>query len=60
MGAQPTMPERMAIVETKLDIVQSDVKTIKSDVKTLVAVSLIAKALPWAAIVALVVALFIR
>lgn len=54
---QGTVLERLAVLETDMKVVKTDVSTIKADVKTLVAASVIARAIPWAGVIALFLAL---
>ena len=44
--------ERLAVVETKLATIETAVGEIRRDVKTLVSVSIVARAIPWAALIA--------
>ena len=50
--------ERLAVVETRLEALRLDLADIKKDVKTLVSVSIVARAVPWAALVAAAIAFF--
>jgi len=52
-----TENERLAIVETEVRAIKATVQEIRQDVKSLVAVSIVVRAIPWAALVTALVAI---